>query len=410
MSDHHILKSNLLFAIQHIKDTCRVKTYIFDSDNNRLTTDGELLEPEKGSKKFVPGKEIVAAAREACMVENCPQVWAETDKIFYTGVRLSTSNTLFLCGPMTADLLTDDESMDYAKKHHRSLDSLTIPYVSASILVTSSTTFCYLVTGIAHSKEVVMHLNTVITELYASKWITYRLDAIEQGRLSYQYELEWTKQIENGVYRFDESMIELYTNNNEIVGTLARTSHKQIEYTFASALSLISRAAMRGGVDPYTSYTLSDVYFQQIAEAETESEMRHIYVHAIRAFCEMVSAAKDSRKQSSVSDKCKLFIDQNIYNKITVHIIADAIGISPNHLSSIFVKDTGITLTKYIHLKRLERASELLRHSSMEINQISEKLMFCSQSHMTDLFKKQYGMTPQKYRNRHGVHMVKSYL
>lgn len=410
MQNQNILKRNLLFAIQHIQDTCRVKTYIFDHDNNQLSVDGELLVASKSDTNFIPSKELVIAAKKACHIDDCPQIWRETEKVFYSGIRLSTTGRYFLIGPMAANRLTDEEYIHYAQSHNCLLNTLFIPYVTASQVINSNSTFCYLVADTVLTRETITHLNTVIAELYLSRWITYRLDAIEHSRHSYEDEMEWFKQITNGTYRYDEAEIADQDLEYQEVGVLAEEPTKQIEYTYISAITLICRAAINGGLDPFASYSLSDVFFQKISECHTERDMKRTYLLAIKTFSGMIQDAKDNRTQNGVCERCKLYIDQNMYEKISVQTIADAIGISANHLSTVFAKETETTLTKYIHRKRLDRASELLKHSNMEINEISEKLMFCSQSYMTSLFKQQFGLTPQKYRIRYGIHTMKSYL
>jgi two-component system response regulator YesN len=59
----------------------------------------------------------------------------------------------------------------------------------------------------------------------------------------------------------------------------------------------------------------------------------------------------------------------------------------------------GITFQNYVINLRLEQGKKLLSETNLSISEISEKIGYFSVSHFTKQFKKEYGVTPNVYRN-----------
>lgn len=97
---------------------------------------------------------------------------------------------------------------------------------------------------------------------------------------------------------------------------------------------------------------------------------------------------------------------QRIREFITVHInedldresIAKAVYLTPDYLSRIFKKRTGMGLTKYIVNRRIELACQLLTQTNMSVGSIAVELGYSSFSHFSKIFKQQVGQTPAAYR------------
>jgi AraC-like DNA-binding protein len=61
---------------------------------------------------------------------------------------------------------------------------------------------------------------------------------------------------------------------------------------------------------------------------------------------------------------------------------------------------TGSTPHRYVLRARIERASELLRMTSLSIAEISDAVGFAGQSHFCTAFGRETGVTPTQYRRR----------
>ena len=94
----------------------------------------------------------------------------------------------------------------------------------------------------------------------------------------------------------------------------------------------------------------------------------------------------------------KSYIFSNIEGPIQSVELAEMLGISPWYFSRLFHHYTGVTVTNYIVMWRLNIAKDMLQNSNRSLVDISIACGFSSQSHLQSAFKRMVGMTPNKWR------------
>lgn len=94
------------------------------------------------------------------------------------------------------------------------------------------------------------------------------------------------------------------------------------------------------------------------------------------------------------------YIDSHMHRHIGLVEIASLVGLSPSHCARKFRRTEGLSLERFVNRRRLIKALELLRNSSVPLALVALDLGFCSQSHFTRLFSGQIGLTPAKYRRQ----------
>lgn len=78
--------------------------------------------------------------------------------------------------------------------------------------------------------------------------------------------------------------------------------------------------------------------------------------------------------------------------------LAEELFITPNYLSRLFKLETGKSFSDYLSLKRLEKARELLKDSTLKIYQVGEAVGYPNPRYFSEWFQKQTDMTPSDYR------------
>lgn len=104
-----------------------------------------------------------------------------------------------------------------------------------------------------------------------------------------------------------------------------------------------------------------------------------------------------NQKTDLINSALKL-IDYNYCTDISVEQIANRLSVDPAYFSRIFTEKAGISPKKYILLKRMERAKELLIATDAGIFEISNSVGYEDQFYFCRIFKKTTGSSPTEYR------------
>ncbi|WP_017526918.1 helix-turn-helix transcriptional regulator [Pseudomonas fluorescens] len=93
------------------------------------------------------------------------------------------------------------------------------------------------------------------------------------------------------------------------------------------------------------------------------------------------------------------FIEENLSSTLSVEQVAqEALGISSYYFAHAFTEMLGCSPHKYIMDRRLSKAHELILSSVSSLADISYRVGFSSQAHMTSTFSKRFGVTPGQLR------------
>ena len=91
-------------------------------------------------------------------------------------------------------------------------------------------------------------------------------------------------------------------------------------------------------------------------------------------------------------------IDQFYMSERGVEFYADKLCLSPKYLSGLSKSICGYTVQELVFKEIVRKSMSLLNGTSKTVLEISEELNFPSASSFGTFFKKQTGLSPQKYR------------
>ena len=94
----------------------------------------------------------------------------------------------------------------------------------------------------------------------------------------------------------------------------------------------------------------------------------------------------------------KTYIEEHYGEPISLDSAAEYVKLSPNYVSTIFKKETGVSFLEYLTTARLDAATEMLRKTDMSINEIAEKVGYADVKYFSKLCRKTLGMKPSEYR------------
>lgn len=183
------------------------------------------------------------------------------------------------------------------------------------------------------------------------------------------------------------------------VGEVAPEERRQMEYMVVSLITILTRAAIEGGMHAEAAHELGDVWLRRLAMASVHGgAFTPLGLRAMMAFADGVKQAQQERSSHSHVEACKAYIEENLLKNIQVGDIAPSLGLCRTYLSHLFQKEEGITIQNYIQREKCRRAEKMLKYSDYPIALISEYLGFSSPNYFGTCFQKWYGVTPGQYR------------
>ena len=184
-------------------------------------------------------------------------------------------------------------------------------------------------------------------------------------------------------------------------GILASDQLRQIKNTFIVTATLISRGAIRGGMDVDDALSLSDAYIQKCELMNNIDRITNLQYHMVFDYAERVEKLRYGKQPSKLVQDVAKYIQHHLSEPITTDDIAKALFLSRSRLSVKFKEEANENLVDFILKEKIEEAKRLLRYTDKTSVAISAYLGFSSQSHFSRTFKKYTGSLPNEYRKRH---------
>lgn len=184
-------------------------------------------------------------------------------------------------------------------------------------------------------------------------------------------------------------------------GTLASDQLRQIKNTFVVTATLVSRAAIQGGLSTEDAFTLSDAYIQKCELLNSLDRITNLQYHMVLEFTERVERIRFGGKPTQLTVSVINYIQHHLSEPIRAEDMAKELFMSRPYLSAKFKEEAGETLTDFILKEKTEEAKRLLRYSDKSFTAIGSYLGFSSLGHFSQVFKKYTGRTPTEYREKY---------
>lgn len=166
-----------------------------------------------------------------------------------------------------------------------------------------------------------------------------------------------------------------------------------------SALSLPSRLSLPG------SHTVQFL-FEQIVSAQwsdrsyRQERLSSLFTALVYELAAAANAPSD--RQSDLADRAISQLMADPHRRILTSEMAQMLYVSEKKLNDSMRQRTGMPFYAYQKALKLDMvASQLRTEPDLRISEIAEAFDFHDEFHLSNAFKKKFGMSPQNYRNSH---------
>lgn len=224
----------------------------------------------------------------------------------------------------------------------------------------------------------------LIAEEHRGIWVAEQefMNRLREGNPNYLDALAYSYSLSNGP-RFDVGDPLRRAKSNSIV-----------------LLTLCSRAAIDGGVNPSVAYTLNDYYMQMIEDCKNIAEAITTCNTLMKDYVQQVQQAKTKNDISGQIRSICDYISAHIKENLSISQLAKQAGYKEYYFSHKFKDEVGCSVSDYIKRGKIRQAKLLLSGTKMSIQEISDELSFGSRSYFSSSFQKETGFSPSEYRQQ----------
>lgn len=183
-------------------------------------------------------------------------------------------------------------------------------------------------------------------------------------------------------------------------GIMAADALRQEKNLIVCTATLVTRAAIRGGLDRATAFSLSDAYIQKAELMEDYPGLMRLNARMVEDFTRRVADARCSVGNYSLIRTVREYILLHLDKSITTQEISRAVGMNRTYLCKRFQEEAGMTVNHYVTAVKMDEARRLLEVTKKTSAEIAGILSYSSQSYFQSVFKKAVGVTPGKYRKQ----------
>lgn len=214
----------------------------------------------------------------------------------------------------------------------------------------------------------------------------------------YALEVELTKAVAKGDSRKALKALRKITAQGE-KAVLAKDPLRSAKNSMIGSIAFLARAAIQAGVSADHAFSLSDALTQQIEDMRSKNAVLAFEENILLQYVELVRQ-RLAQSYSVPVMRVIHYIENRLDQKVLLEEAAAYAGVHAAYLSARFKKETGLSFSYYISMRKIQESSYFVRHTDYSVSQIAYLYGFSSQSYYITRFKKVMEMTPMEYRRR----------
>ena len=214
----------------------------------------------------------------------------------------------------------------------------------------------------------------------------------------YEPEMEFYNAVKSGDIEKVKTYLKQDFTSTPGLGRLSDNDLRNFRYHFIITAAMISRSCIEAGLSHEQAYSLSDFYIQKADRLDSLAKIDRLHDDMVLSYTELMSNLKASSMYSKPVIKCINYIYAHLHMRITLKDLSKEVSLSESYLSRLFKQETGVSISEYISVQKIETAKNMLMYSDYSPAQIASILGYPSQSYFTECFKKATGSTPKHFK------------
>ncbi len=326
----------------------------------------------------------------------------------YTIFRIPDSDEFFICGPFLFEEMQSSRFMqicDKLKIPAELHDQLKEYYLSMAFFPVQ-TLYMNLFTELAEflfgkdNYEIIYSDSRELDEWYTTYHSSFRIPenpfaALQTIENRYELEAAIIEAVKNAD---EQKALELTTKTFSLFlpHRMSNELRDQKDYTITFN-TLLGRAAKSCGVHPIHIDTYSNRNIQIIEQLTSIEQCHNFSLKIVHNYCCLIRK-HTLKNYSLLTQKIITYVNTDLSADLSLKSLSEQLSVNASYLSTLFSKEVGMSLTKFVNQKRIEHSKKLLLATDMPIKSIALKCGISDVYYFSRLFKQITGTTPKEYR------------
>ncbi len=117
----------------------------------------------------------------------------------------------------------------------------------------------------------------------------------------------------------------------------------------------------------------------------------------ISLIIKFLSEKKRTMNENPLVSAIKKYILENLQHSISLNVIAQHAGYSPNYCDTVFKKNEGISIINYLIQQRITEAKRLITEGVLSLKDVSATVGYSDYNYFSRIFKKIVGCSPKDF-------------
>lgn len=146
-----------------------------------------------------------------------------------------------------------------------------------------------------------------------------------------------------------------------------------------------------------TLFPLLENALNTYQNCQSALQLKQLLQSTCKAVLDSLADEKNPRKSALVSQVQEYICLNFNQPDLRLETIASHFFVNPQHLSTVFSQESGVTLTSYINVCRMKKARQFLLEDSPSIQNVASLCGFSDSGYFSKCFRKYYGISPKNF-------------